>query len=439
MRLCFVIPKAYYTKINSLISSEFQYIHVEYIFYQNYIDVPELIRRQQGNFDAIIFGGQAPYNYASNYLKPECIWFFFPKAGSTILRALLAAQLRGWDIKRLSFDTSTLPLLQEVYAELDIAQEELEIRVYKGNTVDINHNQNAFLFHRENLRQRLVDGCITGLYRVHEEMEKERIAHVYAYPTFNVIREQIYYVEKMYRIKKELEGNIVAIFFNIGFPNEHSILLGDDYQFAQSKIEILRSIYQLSYQIHGIVSEESNRDFLIFTTKDPLEIQANFYQDFFMLYQISEESRYLISIGVGYGDSLVDAKKNSVQSMLRAKKHTRSAVYVQFVDGTVQGPIFNTLIDKNKVEMIDPEINWIAERSGISCNTVYKLICFTDRNKSTHFTSKELAEGINVSKRSADRLLEKLEKSGYAFMVGKKLSGGVGRPRRIMRIDFNRS
>jgi predicted ArsR family transcriptional regulator len=86
---------------------------------------------------------------------------------------------------------------------------------------------------------------------------------------------------------------------------------------------------------------------------------------------------------------------------------------------------------------VDEKLLKVAEVSNLSIDTVNKLYHFVHNRQSRSFIPQELANFLNIGKRSADRLLERLEHTGYATIIGRRMNKGSGRPTRIMQIDLN--
>ena len=86
---------------------------------------------------------------------------------------------------------------------------------------------------------------------------------------------------------------------------------------------------------------------------------------------------------------------------------------------------------------MDNALYKISDTSGLSINSIYKLYCIILQNNKNTFTPKELAEYYGVTLRSIYRVIENLEASGHAKIIGKKVIGKSGRPTRIIKLDFN--
>ena len=127
MRMGIILPKTqseiYYQRFQAVFSRDFQEVEVEYLFYGDYKESPDLLRHRQKDFDAVIFAGSASYFFTESNLRQETAWLYLPREGSAIYRALLLALRRGWDITRLSFDSYEYDMLDPERAAFAAARE----------------------------------------------------------------------------------------------------------------------------------------------------------------------------------------------------------------------------------------------------------------------------------------------------------------------------
>ena len=59
------------------------------------------------------------------------------------------------------------------------------------------------------------------------------------------------------------------------------------------------------------------------------------------------------------------------------------------------------------------------------------------KKKKDEFTSSEIAEILNITQRSTNRILKKIIEKDYAESVQVENSVGVGRPKRIIKFKIN--
>lgn len=223
MKLCMVMPYLFYLKVNDLILNEYPTIMPYYMIYDDYKETPDLLRDKQKKYDAVLFFGQSPYEYCLQFLRQEIFWDYVPSAGTTLLRALLEATLRGWDINRLSIDTYSHDLLVETFSEFGADKSKLDIKIFKGNRTDADYVTKATAFHKRNLRYGSGRGCgcVTALIKVAEALEKDGLPYIIAQPTYNILREKLYEALRIYRAKRNAKGLIAVMVVKIDYPTDY--------------------------------------------------------------------------------------------------------------------------------------------------------------------------------------------------------------------------
>jgi hypothetical protein len=341
----------------------------------------------------------------------------------------------GWDIMKLSFDSYDEALFLEIYKELGY-EVNVPLQVFKGNMLDSSYSEDAFNFHKNNLRTQRATGCLTALNKVHLQLNRERLPSLLLSTTRDVIREQLNFVQQFYRAKKEAEGRIAVLWVTVDFPSDYSVMQESDDLFMLERMKIAQQIYRYASHLQAIVLEMSLRDYILFSTKEIIEMETDHYKNFKLLSWMEQETFYNVSIGVGYGDTVAGARGAAVAAMLRVRGCNRNSACVCFSDRDFIGPFFGTTADR-KEPYIDSKLLAVAELTGISVNTLYKLHCFVlSHNAQGTFTSQELADGLSLSKRRVDKILQNLEQYGFIKVVGKRVMEKSGRPSRVLAMNL---
>jgi hypothetical protein len=420
-----------------VVASDFPHLDVQYLVYDSFNEVPGLIGDRQTEFDAVIFGGHVSMAYADAYLQRKTLWVRLPRSGSSILSALLTAVRRGWDVMKLSFDSYEESLLLEVYRELEY-EPKGSLLAFRGNMLHEAYSEDALKFHRENLRTRKAVACCTALNKVHLQLDKEQLPNLHLLATRDVMREQLYFVQRFYRAKEEAKGRISAFLITIDFPSDYSVMQETDDMFMVERMKIVQQIYRYAGYLQATVLEVSLRDYLLFSTREIIEMETDHYRSFELLNWMERETLYTVSIGIGHGDTVAGAKSNAVTAMLRARGYIRNSAYVCSGDESFIGPFFSNSANQDRKEpLIDSKLLRISETTGISVNTLYRLRCFvlTHCPQGT-FTSQTLAAGLALSKRHMDKILQNLEQRGFVRVVGKRIMDKSGRPSRVFAINL---
>lgn len=437
MRMVAIMPKFYpeyyRDRCEAIFRDEFPEIDVEFLIYSDYKETPDLLRNRQSEFDAVLFAGAAAMQYSEKFIQQEIPWLYLPTAGSAIYRALLHAMRKGWDITRLSFDTYDYSMLAEVYQELGYQEKDLHIQCFTGNPQNPDYNERVLAFHQNCLHSGLVCGCITRLNTVANTMDHIGMDCVTAFPTRSTIREQIQFAKKLYIARSNAEGEFVVILVNIGFPTGPVNEPTSNYQFVMSRMRIYSQIYRYADLIRGAVVEHGARDFIIFASSDVVELQSAGKGHISLLNWLSMESRYPFYIGIGYGKTMSAAQYCASRAIQRSYQERRSCAATLYANQSLRVVLPTEAPAANRMTA---EAYWlqIAETTGLSVNTISRIFAFINQRESDVFTPRELSEHLHISKRSTDRLLEKLELNGYASVIGRELSGAKGRPARKIRL-----
>ncbi|WP_411503563.1 helix-turn-helix domain-containing protein [Brevibacillus centrosporus] len=167
-----------------------------------------------------------------------------------------------------------------------------------------------------------------------------------------------------------------------------------------------------------------------------LEITTENFARLDILTSVYTNTAHVLSIGIGYGDTAKIAKANAVVGMHQAKIEGGNRAYVVYSPDDMFGPIEPNETNNRKPNIFDSQLEQIAETSGLSVNTVFKIDCLVKQKNKRNFTSIELAKEIGVSVRTANRIIVKLEQCGYIVEVGRHVISERGRPTRVVKVVF---
>jgi len=443
LKIALVAPIVIMNKAREVVK-EFNDIELIELNYNDYKESADMIRNIPKDYDALLFGGLSAYSYSKQYLKIDCLWYYFPRHISSFTNALLSASLLNYDIKNISCDTFSYELIKEAYTDLSFDFDNINVSLIKDEPLHINdeigktkYNQEVFSFHKKNYLKDDRTCIITALHTVDKMLKKEGIHCFTAYPSRAVIRESLSKLYLKYEAKQNQKSKIVILSIEIDLPSEYSVISKDEYHYIHEKMSVLEMIYKFAQDIRAAVVEASSNTYLLFSTKNILELETDNFKNISLLNEIDENSLHTVSIGIGYGSTAQDAKYNANSGMIKAKQHNKNTAYIVYENNKVEGPIMpneiNNLSDDN---LIDKKLSLISQTSGVSINTVFSLYNVVTKYKKNHFTSKELADACNLSIRSINRIVSKLELSGYCKIVGKKIVNDTGRPSRIIQFDF---
>jgi hypothetical protein len=436
MKIAVVAPAGFIGKIDMVLDNEFNQIEHTDIAYREYAEIADKLLYRQKEFDAVLFAGRTLYNYAIKHMDPVVTWEYIPRHGSSLLTTLLKASQLGYDINRASFDSYQKEALYETYKEIDVDSRNLSIYITPERPFEDDYFDNVFMFHKKNYMEGKVSCCITALLDVNKRLKEQHIPCVFIEPTISAIRETLETLHLKHVARESQNSQIVVLAININMPDEYSLLNDNEYQFVLDRMRVSEQIYLFAQRIHAAVLETGNNDYVLFSTRNVLEIETDNFNRIALFDSIKKETLSSISVGVGYGQTVREAKYNANQGMIASRKLGKNAFCIVYGSGKKVGPIeYHGKIDPDR-NRIDSKILKVAEASGISVNSVFKLYSIVSREKKDRFTAKELALLFGVSPRSMNRIIKKLEVAGYAKEVGRKVMSDAGRPSRIISMTF---
>ena len=78
MKTAIICPKTFVPKMEHLIP-EFDSIHFDFLLYEKYEDVAEIVRSRQKNYDGLLFSGLISYYIAKDYLDSSTLYEILPR------------------------------------------------------------------------------------------------------------------------------------------------------------------------------------------------------------------------------------------------------------------------------------------------------------------------------------------------------------------------
>lgn len=149
-----------------------------------------------------------------------------------------------------------------------------------------------------------------------------------------------------------------------------------------------------------------------------------------------------VDIGYGLGDSLYDAKINAMHAHAESRKHDIGTSSLMDQAGRLTSPLSvegstAPTVPAVTLKGTTPWVRQLSKQTGISQLNIQKLIAAGRDTLDNTITSQEIAYKLRITRRSANRLLSALKKSGLAVIVDQKQGSSQGRPERVYQLNLN--
>lgn len=421
-----MMPKIINKMIDQLPNVEIQYHCSE--FYEEAASIADALQKE-GKADAILFSGPTSYHYARRRIVATIPWAYLPYSRVAAFQACLEGiAIFQSDLKALSVDQFDHNLLREALEEVGIHD---SVILRAGIDSEEEQFEKKLLeFHRNCYRQGRVSLCVTSMEHIAGPLREEGIPCVRIYPVKEVLQEQIYHLQILHLSAKKNQGRMAVIAIQLNYVSfDEQNLMFQEWEQLQCQNEYRKNVYSLAQRMEAAVFSGDGNHFFIVTSRHSLMnvfLKDSTYWEFGRLGRRFPDNT--IYMGIGIGDTTLEAKSRAVMALNKSVLEHSGKSYMieenQAIEISFPG--------ENELKL--PSLSFLAQRLHLSTDTLKKLMAaLEDCGKEVDAVT--LAEKLQISARSANRLLAHLEKEGYAAVVGKQ-SQGKGRPSRILRIEL---
>ncbi len=391
------------------------------------------LKEHINDFDGIIFTGKILYDIMNHNMHSQNPWVFIENDESQLQRILLEARLKhNLDITQISIDSYSEDTVKALYEDFGLSPSQYSAYV---STLDIFSEtliDDLYKFHRNNhlIQPDLIS--ITGISSVYRMLQVHQVPSLLLTPNENAIKNKLYDILEKIKLENMSVSQIVVISIEIDVNNEYDLISENEYSIMLQKSRITEEVYKFTQRIQAAVIE-SEKNYLLFTTKQIVEFETKNLRELSILSSIKNKTNNTVSVGIGFGITAREAKSNAVIGKTKALKMGGNQCFVVYDRNRMERI---TPLDKGtgNISPLDLSFKDVSEKSGVSINNIYQLKCIMDIYKKATFTSLELSEEFGNSLRSMNRIIERLEQAGYIEVVGKKIVGKAGRPSRILKL-----
>lgn len=433
-------------------------IFVEFVDYPAEGDnLTEVLESIQNDLDGIIFTGENLYTAARRSATATIPWTYLKRSTSSILCTLLKASMGGYDVTKITYDMpyfTAQQLLQSLSERLDVDRDSISLHryndmnvqsydVYKQmNGAKVSRAEYGFLrecgYHRNNFESGRAKICLTGSRRIEKKLREE------GYPAFlvQITGEDI--LEAVNEIRSQQKINVqqimddhleAAIILTVDWKEE-THFGAQEYRRIDGVCQVEKNLWSFAQSVGAAVQKESAAQYVLYSTKAELEVKTEKLKRFLVaekLLTCAEVER--VAVGIGFGETHIQAKKNAQRASKAARKQRISSWYIGNKSGQIQGPY--PITTGFPAERLDAMLlDSIAAETNVGAAVLNKLLNAQRQYGFDKITTGELAELCELSVNRMNRIISKLEAAGYVAVVGSQAHSGSGRPRRLVRLLF---
>ncbi|MDC3412169.1 GTP cyclohydrolase IIa [Terrihalobacillus insolitus] len=426
-------PTEIYEQIKTVLKS-FPNFKPMYLIVNSNNQFKEDVIALMSKVDVVMFTEYHLYYMAKQHVDFNIPVHHVPLMGTGLYKSLfLIKNIHG--LTNLSVDSIDQQYVNQILYELE--EEECEMYVYKNQFHSFSVD-GIVQFHQDNHRK---NGSIvlTGVQEVSTKLSELHIPNELVTPTNQDMIVSLERALLATETRRNKESQIVFGLIDIDnfqkvtekYTSEHDVQL--------LKLQIQQILLDYIKQLDGHLVNLGGEEYLFITTRGIFERETRGYKFLPLLKDMKSEIGITLSLGVGFGQSAAEAGNHARLALRQSKELGGNICYIVREDRSVIGPVditSQTHYEQYELSITDAKLFDKAEKAGMSAAYMAKLMARVKRHNKIDYTAQELASTLNVTIRSAHRILLKWMDAELVDIIGEEKVTYKGRPRRIYRLSF---
>ena len=380
-----------------------------------------LAERVDAKVDAILFTGPVPYMMASEVRsRLHAPLLHVNYGGAGLYRVLFQMQRDGRLLPGTCISLDFIDRVQVLQELEELELDDIRFRVFEIR--EFTDTQVLTQQHLEQWRENRASAVITCLYSVYRHLVQAGVPAYCIVPTRSAIQHALRAARDAGQAKLLKNHQIAACIVSAG-PS--SPLSSED---AASLVDVMSDVLQTSCQR---IDEDK---YLFYTTRGFILALTDGYNKPLDL----PWHRGMLVMGVGLGITAKEAQAKASDAYQKSRSEFPHPLYIVGNEHEVVRiqPDFKSSRLQYDSRTYDVFLRKIAETTNLSIATLTKIQYVMRVAGREAVTAADLSKQLDITLRSARRILKTLQDHGYAQVVGEEQPITRGRPRNVYRLDL---
>ncbi|GEM_PF-3209452 len=391
-----------------------------YYAYKRPEDILDIYNASFADWDAIIFSGELGYMYFKDhtqqadlplsYLEVDTQYFF-----GQLLKYLTespGATLERVYVDFISETNNYLGLDQ--YIDKSLMPIMPKALVYDSTMYQVTLGEILTLW-----KSQQIDVVFTRITNNIPNFEALGIPYIHIYPPAAAIRDAV---------KRAVDEVMLHHLSNNQLAVGHIDLLLDDQTKADFRLVEYLEITMYKHLVDFRMIHQMNYSILKLSgvyeiTFSRVEIGSS--QDHYafpLLNYLSEHYPENFNMGIGIGSSVEEGRFHAIEALAEARHFGVRHGFMVDQNNRIWGPIGNPNCIEYRPLPSQSEI--LSKQLNISPKNLERLLAYS--TTTPYLTSDQVAEALNITVRSANRILSRLAADGFLAIINSEEPGGVG-------------
>lgn len=378
----------------------------------------EIFRNNAQDLDIVVFSGPVPYELSKPWFNEfKLPIFVLPYDESAVLAMLLHLTYHiKHDLRRLSIDLPHEEHARSVFKEAGVPIDEVYIIDYEQQFND----ELLSRFHYDLWVAGKTNVALTCRINVYNQLLSQKVPCLRMVPPIKALRDTMVLVNlKSEALQMDLARLAVI---NVRAKSGEELF---SYHHEETVVMIHQALLPYAKQIGASISEKAGYISLQ-TERKKLEAFTSNFTEIPFLADLKQKLGRELAIGIGIGWTNYEAEQHALIALQQANTETGDGVYVVTEDKEVFGPI-NSKVSFT-LKTTDKDLINASRKTSLSVMTLSKIRSVWIERAQNSISSEDIAIAMDISRRSAQRLLKILVETDHARIVGEEQPYQKGRP-----------
>lgn len=391
--------------------SMFPNIEVVYRFSDEIYDAITFTKELMNKVDCILYSSRTTYLLVKDHINDSIESYYIPLKGSGFFEALFYL-IKDHPIQFISIDGLAKEYIQSVICEI----EGIDYTIVEHLGI-VEGYEKIVQRHLEAIEGKSNVGIITSIKKVQDALKQYHLPVVWLKPTQQDIIVCIERILLSSTQRRKRENQVIYGKFLIEFKEQNVQSLNKK---ARVKNKLEKALYRFVDDMYGYIIPVSETEYHFIAYRGDFERITEGYKVLNIFKEINQYKELKVMLGVGFGMSIPVSVFHADVALKQCQQHSTNIAFIVNEKRNVIGPIIINI--PTVYQLTDHE----KEFQTRQIETIKKYLL---KNNLNYFTSDEVAINLNVTKRTANRIISNWLDSNLIEFFGLEKVNGRGRPR----------
>lgn len=400
-----------------------------YYTYDSFEDLKTTLQQHLSEGDGALFSGQIPYFFAQTQFDTEAIpMAYFDISERDFYRVLTELFYR----EKISLSELAIDFCYEENDYLGIHEWSMgEGPHLFSQTVNSYATQkiveHVITWHEQLHKQKKVKLSLTRVAEVPEELEKQGIPYVFVHPSKHAIKTTLKKFMNRLELERLRQNQLVVA--HIDIPVDKMNVVALEYR----QIALYKSILDLKEQEQTILVHREASSIVLLTTYATFMELTHDKERCELVAYLDETLSFPVKVGWGIGQDVRESRLFAQRAaQLCSSKETQGFIMEQQAQ---RGPLLPGVVIPFE-QSYQSHLQQLSETYDVPLVQLQKIDAVVRQLNTPILNGELLSEKLNMTVRSANRILQHLQEKQLAKQLPAKASTSRGRPKKFYEIQF---